>query len=206
MVDDLESLFWVFLYALFKQFTLPKQSLPMDIFDYQTVDRTNRRVGGKLKLSAIQHDDFLQLGYTSDVLKNLLTKSNLAWQDYHTGLRNAHRLDDDDRLRIKLMSAMELAKKPSFWVETFTSALRCYDECARRKLQVGRGATDSDGMAGIRRVDKSCVEIGGSTYLFCDPSGDMSCKRQTHSRFEHSSNLASDRSASARSKRLRRGC
>lgn len=137
IVDDLQSIFWVLIYGALKHFTLPDQSLPMEVFSHQTIDRKGRRFGGRWKLSSIALGSFRNLDYSSAALKNLVSKSDLVWRDYHAGINGARQFASDEKLHAEIMEGMESAKKPSFWVEAFATALSELD--AEHELQRAEG-------------------------------------------------------------------
>lgn len=86
LVDDLESVFWVFVYVAVKRFSAQEQPLRhrlMLMFDEETLDSQYRIVGGCRKTSCLFSNDLLRSRFTDGTLHKLLSDIGHCWDMYH---------------------------------------------------------------------------------------------------------------------------
>lgn len=137
IVDDLESVFWVFIYSTIERFSPYKDNPFKDIFDYHTADPESGQCwGGQMKYGCIFGPNLPKFQFGSPYLLELIEKCKWLWHAYHTGLRGATVFRSHPETRAEIMAQHELVKKPSHWVEVFADALRDHDArctvCASR--------------------------------------------------------------------------
>lgn len=117
--DDLESVFWVFCYAALKRFATPIKRLPFDIFD----DAGPNRDGGRR--TSLDLRQLSRVVYSSKAIQEMVANCEHWWWGYYhalTGLR-MQRMQLLHEIPEEIMKMLDLAVKPSFWIEKFAAAL-----------------------------------------------------------------------------------
>ena len=108
ITDDLESVFWVLLFCAMHYYSLPDQDIPMDVFDYQSIDEDGRRTGGNFKAAWVfSSSQLLDLRLTSADLHHLLRESQKCWLQYHTAMKGATEFDDMIDVKNRVMKILE---------------------------------------------------------------------------------------------------
>lgn len=140
LVDDLEAVFWVLVYAAFKRFLLPGDIPPMLVFDHEETRSDGRRVGGSFKKTCLFSRQLEGYELTSASVHKLVLQASIHWFKYHVNLTGAPWMKaalgpPEDS------ATYDLIGKPAFWVELFDSALNDYDTgvasrpCAQATLE-----------------------------------------------------------------------
>lgn len=119
LVDDLESVFWVLLWAMMERFALPGQVLPIQVFEEVEFDKHLRTVGGESKQKMILSGNLLHLRFSSKALEKLLKLCNTCWQKYHY----VRSYPDDEYYGPDAGKILEDAALPSFWLAQLKSVL-----------------------------------------------------------------------------------
>ena len=76
IVDDLESVYWAFVWAVMDHFASPNQLLPRADFEEAKFDSNGQTVGGENKQAAILTSRFVKLRLSSKPLEKLLVLCN----------------------------------------------------------------------------------------------------------------------------------
>ena len=129
LVDDLQSVFWVLLYAAVKFVTPAGAKAPLlKVFDDpdDRLDEKGKRVRGHLKRASLGHAEPWDLRYGSDILKNLLKDFRGSWADYLEA-EQKNSAPGPDQLPDETRRTLQVASEPSFWREKLAAALRRYD-------------------------------------------------------------------------------
>ncbi|GJE92030.1 hypothetical protein PsYK624_081830 [Phanerochaete sordida] len=127
-VDDLESIFWVFLFVAIIRFAVRLDGINLHIFQNPGPDRWHFTGMSKSShlCSAMKYRDC----FTSEAFTNLLQDLACSWADYQVGLYmdEAKALDPTfPPLSPERAIIMDLAKQPSFWRDKFAAAISKYD-------------------------------------------------------------------------------
>ena len=123
IADDLESVFWVLVFAAMKWHTIPGQELPLYGFDELVVHPDGTKVGGQLKGYWIFSDELYELRYTHNVLKELIRASRLSWFQFYRARRGAPEFASMEEVRAEIMKMLDLAPSPAFWIEKYATSL-----------------------------------------------------------------------------------
>ena len=128
ITDDLESLFWVLVYGAMKWHALPDQNIPLEGFDQFSLDGHGRRVGGGFKGDWILSGDALvRLRLTCPALHKLIKDCRLGWWKLYNAKHGARDFEDMEDFHAEIMKMLELAGKPSFWIEKYSAILSTWD-------------------------------------------------------------------------------
>lgn len=124
LVDDLESVFWVFVYVAVKHFSAPDQVTPyrmMRMFNEEELGSQGQIVGGSRKTHCLFFGDLSTTDFTDDALEKLLSHLGSCWHMYHCARTGNVPPVDDPEVILKML---KLAPLPSYWAEQFTTALQ----------------------------------------------------------------------------------
>lgn len=124
LVDDLESVFWVFAYGALKYYALPQVLVPLAIFDEEHADEHGRAVGGRLKNASL--DQFPEIQYTSHAIKDLISDLSMSWFKFRIAQGGISRWGLGKAGKDDIMRTLELADKPCYWRDKFATVLRKY--------------------------------------------------------------------------------
>lgn len=124
LVDDLESVFWVFVYGAVKHYALPPVPITLNLFDDQRVDGCGRAISGLWKDDALERLD--EVHYTSAALKDVIWDCSMAWQKFRIAQRGVSDFNWPVEMKEDIMKMLELAGKPSYWVAKVSHVLRTH--------------------------------------------------------------------------------
>lgn len=118
IADDLESVFWVFLFVSLKCFAIfpPGHHPPLDIFEGAEVNS-----GWSKRKDYLNSDDLRKTTFTSDTLQELLQDISAHWREYHQAVVGAQ--DPEETMKVH-----ELVSRPTFWIDKIACALRNLEE------------------------------------------------------------------------------
>lgn len=119
IVDDLESVYWVLIWASMPRLLLSNQIFPQDAFDEVDVDSEGRTVGGNLKQTYILFHTYARLRLSSKPVEKLVRLCNRCWHCYHTVICHP----DDEGSQDEPQAMFPKVKLPSFWLAQFSSIL-----------------------------------------------------------------------------------
>lgn len=123
--DDLESVFWVFVYCSLKHFAPPGPSTSLEFLDDMFIEEDGHRTGGHEKSLKMNSDTLTLIDYTSDVLRDLMTRVNQAWQFFYIAYKgSAAARVMRDQFGANLQQWIDDAMRPSYWREMFADALK----------------------------------------------------------------------------------
>ena len=147
IVDDLESVYWAFVWAVMDHFALPNQLLSKADFEEAKLDSHGRTIGGNNKQSAILTSVYPGLRLSSKPLENLLRLCNSSWHKYHFAICCP---EDDEEYGQEAQQMQSDATLPSFWLSHFTSILEdqpLWDHTTMPTAEEEATNTDAEGPA-----------------------------------------------------------
>ncbi|GJE92091.1 hypothetical protein PsYK624_082440 [Phanerochaete sordida] len=119
ILDDLESVFWVLLFAAAERFSAGPPHVDRDLFE-NSERGPDAEASASCRRFAIVYNKLHGVPFTSAPLQSLIKECSAAWRKYQIGI-------DDDlpevRERPYVRAALESAPKPSFWRAKFAAAL-----------------------------------------------------------------------------------
>lgn len=129
LVDDLESFFWVLLYGSLKQFALPDQQLPFDIFNYRRVKPDGCIIGGETKQHSIRFtpNAILPVRFVAEPLRQLIADMRARWRDYDRNLQGLPRLGLTSSYWDEIQVTAQLVVKPSYWAGLIAATIEALD-------------------------------------------------------------------------------
>ncbi|GJE92088.1 hypothetical protein PsYK624_082410 [Phanerochaete sordida] len=133
ILDDLESVFWVLLFAAAERFSAGPPHVDRDLFE-NSEDGPGPDASASCRRVAIVCNRIHAAPFTSAPLQSLIKECSLTWRKYQIGIDDS---SPEYRERPYIRAALESAPKPAFWLEKFAATL--VDMPRTEALQSGSG-------------------------------------------------------------------
>lgn len=165
IAEDLESLYWVFLYGILKLFAVPPQTgLLFEVLDHKMVDASGQRTGGNLKAELLNGAILRRTQFTSENLRGLVEELTTGWWSYHRVVAEDPWLETQPVVKAMCMQMLNLVVKPEYWVDHFATALQ---QCVSGSI----GSPAEKDKADIHSTNRTTPDSCLSPILPSQPQG-----------------------------------
>lgn len=125
IADDLESLYWIFVYEALKYFAEPPESeMVRRLFVGHFAGRKGRQARGITKRTFIGTRFLSTTEFRSSLVQTLACELNTCWWKYYLAKDDPDFLAEGTEARESVFRMLELAAEPTFWTEMFDTALQ----------------------------------------------------------------------------------